>query len=50
MELFDDDPAYRQLKKLRDSGYDGPADRDGRPVTTGRAAEILAALRERSAK
>ena len=29
----------------RESGYDGPIDQDGRKVTSGRAAEILAALR-----
>jgi len=30
---------------LRESGYDGPVDQDGRKVTSGRAAEILAAMR-----
>ncbi|MER7131337.1 hypothetical protein [Streptosporangium saharense] len=43
--MFDNDPAYQQLKQLRDSGYDGPVDQDGRPVATGLAVEILAALR-----
>ncbi len=30
---------------LRESGYVGPVDQDGRKVTSGRAAEILAAMR-----
>jgi hypothetical protein len=30
---------------LRESGYDGPADQDGYMVTSGRAVEILAAMR-----
>jgi hypothetical protein len=30
---------------LRESGYDGPVDQDGRKVTSGRAVEILAAMR-----
>jgi hypothetical protein len=32
---------------LRESGYDGPVDQDGRKVTSGQAAGILAALRRR---
>lgn len=32
---------------LRESGYDGPVDRDGFKVTSGRAAEILADMRRR---
>ena len=32
---------------LRESGYDGPVDQDGRMVTSGRAAEVLAAMRRR---
>jgi len=30
---------------LRESGYDGPVDQDGRKVTSGRPFEVLAALR-----
>ena len=30
---------------LRESGYDGPIDQDGCKVTSGRAVEILAAMR-----
>jgi hypothetical protein len=30
---------------LRESGYDGPIDQDGRKVTSGPAAEVLAAMR-----
>ena len=32
---------------LRESGYTGPIDQDGRKVTSGRAAEVLAAMRRR---
>ena len=32
---------------LRESGYDGPVDQDGRKVTSGPAVEILAAMRRR---
>ena len=32
---------------LRESGYDGPVDQDGYKVTSGRAVEILAAMRRR---
>ena len=32
---------------LRESGYDGPIDQDGRKVTSGRAVEIPAAMRRR---
>lgn len=27
----DDHPRYKQLRTLRDSGYDGPLDQDGEP-------------------
>jgi hypothetical protein len=37
--------ADKRFFDLRESGYDGPIDQDGRKVTSGRAAEILAALR-----
>jgi hypothetical protein len=29
MGMFDKDPKYQQLKKLRDSGYRGPVDQNG---------------------
>lgn len=32
MGIFDSDPKYQQLKKLRDSGYKGPVDQDGKPA------------------
>ena len=32
---------------LRESGYDGPVDQDGRKATRGRAARVLAAMRRR---
>jgi hypothetical protein len=32
MGIFDTDPKYRQLKKIRDSGYKGPLDQDLRKV------------------
>ena len=32
---------------LRESGYGGPVDQHGRKVTSGRAAEVLAAMRRR---
>ncbi|MBO4275160.1 hypothetical protein [Microbispora triticiradicis] len=48
MGLFDDDPAFQKLKALRESGYDGPVNQDGNPVTEGRAAEILAEMRRRA--
>ncbi|MEU8199321.1 hypothetical protein AB0C10_36610 [Microbispora amethystogenes] len=47
MGLFDDDPKFQKLKALRESGYDGPVDKDGNKVTEGRAAEILADMRKR---
>ena len=34
MGLFDKDPKYQALKKLRDSGYDGPVDRNGNAVAS----------------
>ena len=30
---------------LRESGYDGPVDQDGRKATRGRAVEVLATMR-----
>jgi hypothetical protein len=30
---------------LRESGYDGPVDQDGRKVTSGPAVKVLAAMR-----
>lgn len=44
----EDTPAFRKLKELRESGYDGPVDQDGNKVTTGRAADILRDMRERA--
>ena len=32
---------------LRESGYDGPVDQDGRKVTSGQAMDVLAAMRRR---
>jgi hypothetical protein len=37
-------PADRRFFGLRQAGYRGPIDQDGRPVTSGRAADILASL------
>ncbi len=37
--------ADKRFFDLRESGYDGPVDQDGRKVTSGRAFEVLAALR-----
>ena len=37
--------ADTRLFDLRESGYDGPVDQDGRKVTSDRAAEILTAMR-----
>jgi hypothetical protein len=28
MGIYDDDPQYQKLKAIRDSGYNGPLDRD----------------------
>ena len=39
--------ADKRFFDLRESGYGGPVDQDGRKVTSGRAAEILAAMRRR---
>ncbi len=39
--------ADKRFFDLRESGYTGPIDRDGRKVTGGRAAEVLAAMRRR---
>lgn len=38
--------ADRKFFALRESGYRGPIDQDGNKVTSGRHAEILAALAE----
>ena len=32
MGIFDKDPKYQQLKAIRDSGYKGPVDQDGKKV------------------
>lgn len=32
MGLFDNDPRYQKLNAIRESGYDGPLDRDNQPV------------------
>ncbi|MBB4920998.1 hypothetical protein [Streptosporangium saharense] len=32
MGPFDDSPEYKRLKQLREAGYDGPVDQDGRPA------------------
>lgn len=37
--------ADRRFFDLRESGYDGPIDQDGQKVTSGRAADVLAAMR-----
>jgi hypothetical protein len=39
--------ADRRFFDLRESGYTGPIDRGGRKVTSGRAADVLAAMRRR---
>jgi hypothetical protein len=39
--------AEKRFFDLRESGYIGPIGRDGRKVTTGRAADVLAAMRRR---
>ena len=39
--------ADKRFFDLRESGYTGPIDRDGRKVTSGRAVELLAAMRRR---
>jgi hypothetical protein len=39
--------ADKRFFDLRESGYTGPIDQDGRKVTSGRAAEVLAAMRHR---
>jgi hypothetical protein len=44
MGIFDKDPKYQQLKKLRESGYRGPVDQDGDKaelVGKGRDARIV---------
>jgi hypothetical protein len=41
--------ADRRFFDLRESGYAGPVDQDGRKVTGGRAADVLRAMR-RAAK
>ena len=47
MGLFDDDPAFQKLKALRESGYDGPVDQDGKKDTTSKAAQIAIEMRKR---
>lgn len=37
--------ADKRFFDLRESGYQGPIDQDGRKVTSGPAVEILAAMR-----
>jgi hypothetical protein len=37
--------ADKRFFDLRESGYTGPVDQDGRKVTGGRAFEVLAAMR-----
>jgi hypothetical protein len=37
--------ADRRFFDLRESGYDGPIDQDGQKVASGRAADVLAAMR-----
>jgi hypothetical protein len=39
--------ADKRFFDLRESGYTGPVDQDGRKVTSGPAVEILAAMRRR---
>lgn len=39
------DASKPKLEALRRSGYTGPVDQDGNAVTSGKAAEVLAALR-----
>jgi hypothetical protein len=39
--------ADKRFFDLREAGYTGPIDQDGRKVTSGRAAEALAAMRRR---
>ena len=39
--------ADKRFFDLRESGYHGPIDQDGRKVTRGRAAEVLADMRRR---
>jgi len=39
--------ADKRFFYLRESGYGGPVDQDGRKVTSGRAVEVLAAMRRR---
>lgn len=51
MGLFDNDPKYQQLKKIREgSGYDGPLNQDGeRNDPLDRQAIIVDDLRRRGA-
>jgi len=32
MGLFDKNPKYQALKKIRDTGYKGPVNQDGKPI------------------
>ncbi|MEV0584129.1 hypothetical protein [Nonomuraea sp. NPDC050310] len=46
MGLFDKDPKHQRLKEIRDSGYDGPLDKDLNKVDPlSREADALDALR-----
>jgi hypothetical protein len=44
----EDSESFKKLKALRESGYTGPVDQNGNKVTSGRAADILKALRDRT--
>ena len=41
--------ADKRFFDLRESGWAGPIDQDGRKVTTGRAVEVLRTLRRKGA-
>jgi hypothetical protein len=41
--------ADKRFFDLRESGYTGPIDQGGRKVTSGRAVELLGALRRKGA-
>lgn len=45
--IFDDDPKYQKLKKIRESGYTGPLDQDLNKDTTSEAAGILRRMAQR---
>lgn len=44
----EDTPAAKKFFALRKSGYKGPIDQNGNKVTSGRAFDILKALRDRT--